>query len=153
MTNETIRTTMTMRETARKNVIDSVTEAATKSHERNYEKLHVLRDGTVSWFESTNKSDDIIDRQADGFAAIPSVGTFGTGGYACNCDYCDEVYSAVDEQNAIDDGREYDKSAKYATQTDAIADAVGNSDLGDIEAEMLRQLDSIEAGYFDDEAK
>jgi hypothetical protein len=121
----------TVRDLAKQNVKDSVTEAASKDHERNYEKLHVRRDGTVSWFESINKSDDLIDRQASDFRAVPSVITVGTGSVICNCDHCQ------------DEG--------YETIADAIYDAVSNSDLSDIEERMLRELDAIEMGYFDDE--
>lgn len=124
---------MTLRETAKQNVIDSVTEAATKQHERNYEKLHVYRDGTVSWFESINRTDDIVDRHADSFQAIPSVCTVGTGGYACNCDHCNDP--------------------NYATLPDAIAGAVGDSDLSDTEKQMLSSLGDIPLGYFNDEAE
>lgn len=126
-----MKNTMTLREKAAEMIQASVKEAATKQHERNYEKLHVLRDGTVSWYESTNKSDDIIDRHADGFAPVPSVITVGTGSYTCNCDHCND--------------------SGYETIGDAIADCVGSSDLSDIEATMLKNLDEIEVGYFDDE--
>lgn len=122
---------MTARETARQNIIDSVREAATKSHERNYEKLHVLRDGTVSWFETTSTSSDIIDREASGFQAVPNVGIFGTGSFECNCDYCN------------------DKS--YSSRSEAIADAI-DEELGEIESQMVYALDKIEVGYFADES-
>lgn len=52
---------------------------------------------------------------------------------------------------AIKQGWEYDKSAKYADADDAIADAVANSDLSDIEADMLAEFDAIPVGYFNDE--
>jgi hypothetical protein len=120
-----------LRLTAHQNIIDSVTEAASKGHERNYEKLHVRRDGSVSWFESINASDDIIDGHADHFCAVPSVVTVGTGSYACNCDYCE------------------DKG--YETRADAIADAVAESDIAFLEESMLKALDGIPAGYFNDE--
>ncbi len=123
---------MTAREIARKNVIDSVTEAATKSHGRNYHKLHVWRYGSVSWFESDNPSSDIIDAGADGFRAVRSVARMGTGGYDCNCDHC--------------------KDAGYANKADAIADAAG-CDLSDIQESMLGEFDAIEVGYFDDESQ
>ena len=129
--------TTTARETARQLVIDSVSEAAHKSHERNYEKLHVHRDGTVSWFESINRSDDLIDSEADGFALIPSVITVGTGGYACNCDYCNDIGKVID--------------GEVLTAEDAIGNAVGDADLSDMEADMLRNFDEIPVGYFGDE--
>lgn len=118
------------RDTARQNVIDSVNEAARKSHGRNYEKLHVLRDGTVSWFESINRTDDIIDPEAGGFQAIQSVGTYGTGSFGCNCDHCQD--------------------AGYASKEEAVDDAVW-CDQSDIETAMLAALDAIPAGYFADE--
>ena len=141
----------TLRDTARELVADSVVEAAALDHQRNYHKIHIRRDGTVSFTESINRSDDLIDDGADHFAAIPSVATVGTGSVVCNCDYCNEVYNETDEQLAKDDGRSYDKDAKYATHADAIADAVANSDLGDMESDMLARFDEIPAGYFDDE--
>jgi hypothetical protein len=66
-------------------------------------------------------------------------------------DYCDAVYSAKDEQYANDMGREYDRDAKYENVSDAIADAVGASDLSDLERTMLDALNEIPVGYFDDE--
>lgn len=72
---------MTLRETAKQNVIDSVTEAATKQHERSYEKLHVNRDGTVSWFESS----------------------VCTRSFGCNCDYCNDCYDDGAIADAVGD--------------------------------------------------
>ena len=145
------QTANTLRTTARDLVIEQVSAAATKDHERNYEKLHIRRDGTISWTESIDKYGDIIDSGADHFAAIPSVITVGTGSCSCNCDYCDEVYNADEEANALADGRKYDRDNKYDSDADAIADAVSNSDLEDMETDMLARFDEIETGYFDDE--
>jgi hypothetical protein len=143
--------TTTLRETARQTVIDSVPERAANEHRRNYRKLHVYRDGDVHWTEHINHSDDIIDSGADHFAAIPSVACVGTGSYVCNCDYCNEVYSEQDEALAAEQGREYDKAAKYQDDEEAISDAVANSDLSDLEADMLAEFDQIPVGYFSDE--
>ena len=134
---------MTKREQARQEISDQVADVAAQEHRRNYRKLHIRRDGTADF--------DLIDDKAEHFAAIPSVACVGTGGYACNCDYCNEVYCAEDEARAAEDGRKYDREAKYETQEDAISDAVGDSDLSDLEARMLAALDEIEVGYFDDE--
>jgi hypothetical protein len=144
-------TETTLRSTARQAVIKSVSEAAAYDHQRNYHKLHIDRDGDVRWTEHINQSDDIIDSGADHFAAIPSVAVAGTGSICCNCDYCDEVYYAEDEQLAKDQGRDYDRDAKYADEGEAIADAVANSDLSGLEADMLAEFDAIPAGYFNDE--
>jgi hypothetical protein len=127
----------TLREKAIEMIQASVTEAATKDHQRNYEKLHVLRNGTVSWFESINKSDDIIDQHADGFAAIPSVVTVGTGGYGCNCDHCNEIGKTID--------------GEVVTAEDAIYNCVSDSDLSGLDSRMVDAVDEIEIGYFDDE--
>lgn len=154
--------TATLRQTAREMVASEMANAATKDHERNYEKLHVRRNGTLTWFESINESDDLIDDRADGFAAIRSVITVGTGSYACNCDYCNDVHDADDEAAAIAEGREYPhyrlpsdtepaSELMYATYEDAIADAVANTDLSDMEARMFAKFDMIPLGYFDDE--
>ena len=143
--------TTNLRSSARQTVIDSVSERATYEHKRNFHKLHVYRDGDVRWTEHINRSDDIIDSGADHFAAIPSVACVGTGSYTCNCDFRNEVYSEKDEAYAIEQGREYDKAAKYADDDEAIADAVANSDLSDLEADMLAEFDAIPAGYFSDE--
>jgi hypothetical protein len=134
---------MTKREQARQEISDQVADVAAQEHRPNYRKLHIRRDGTADF--------DLIDDKAEHFAAIPSVACVGTGGYACNCDYCNEVYCAADEARAAEDGRKYDREAKYETQEDAISDAVGDSDLSDLEARMLAALDEIEVGYFDDE--
>lgn len=139
--------TTTLRDTARELVIKQVSAAARKEHERNYEKLHIYRDGSVSWFECINKTDDLIDSEASHFAAVPSVITVGTGSCGCNCDYCNEVYDAEVEENALAD----DEDAKYESVSDAIDDAVLNSDTEDMEASMLVRFDEIETGYFDDE--
>lgn len=142
----------TLRSAAQAAISEQLTEAARKGHERNYEKLHVYRDGSLSWFESIDKNSDLIDGEADGFAAIPSLITVGTGSYACNCDYCNMVYSATDEANALADGRKYyAREDMYSTTDEAIADAVANSDLDDLERTMLDALDEIPVGYFDDE--
>lgn len=143
--------TTTMRSAARQAVIDAATESATYAHHRNYHKLHVYRDGDVRWTEHIDQSEDIIDRDANHFEAIPSVACIGTGSCDCNCDYCSDVYYAEDEARAIEQGRKYDKSAKYADASEAIADAVANSDLSDLEADMLAAFDAIPAGYFNDD--
>jgi len=140
-----------MRETARQAVIDAVNEAAAWGHRRNYHKLHVWRDGDVRWSEYINRTDDTIDRGADHFAAVPSVACEGTGSVTCNCDWCNEVYSAEDEARALDEDRVYHKDEKYKDQEAAIADAVADSDLSDLEAAMLAEFDRIPAGYFNDE--
>ena len=146
---------MTATTTIRQTIIDSISDRAAeyehKSHELNYEKLHVYRDGELRWTESINASDDIIDSEAEGFAAIPSLATTGAGSCSCNCDYCNEVYSAKAEEYAIEQGRKYVRDEKYATHEDAINDAVANSDLSDIETMMLEALDEIPVGYFRDE--
>ena len=143
---------MTMRDTARRFVIeDEIAERLRLEHERNYHKLHVHRDGTVGWSEYNNESSDTIDDRAEGFAAIPSVAMVGTGSYVCNCDHCNQVFNADDQERAIEDGREYDKDAKYATREEAVVDAVVNSDTAEVEEDMLRAFDAIPTGYFDDE--
>lgn len=148
---ETQKTATTIRATARQAVIDSVPERAALEHARNYHKLHIWRDGAVSWSEHINRSDDIIDSGAKHFAAVPSVACVGTGSYACDCDYCNEIYDADNEARAAERGEEYDKDAKYSTTQEAIDDAVSNSDLSDVEDAMLAEFDEIEVGYFDDE--
>ena len=140
-----------LRSAARQAVIESVAERVGYEHKRNFHRLHVFRDGSVQWSEHRNQSDDIIDSGSDQFAPVPSVACVGTGSCSCNCDYCSEVYSAVDEAYAIEKGQEYDKAAKYADSEEAIADAVANTDTFDLEADMLAQFDAIEIGYFDDE--
>lgn len=126
---------MSLRQMARQYVIDSVTECATKSHEQDYNKLHVWRDGTVSWSESFSKSDDIIDRQASDFRAVESVACVGTGSLVCNCPHCDLV--------GTPNG--------YTTQAEAVRDSIGEYGTGDVEEGMLAEFDAIPAGYFDDE--
>jgi hypothetical protein len=164
-----IQAIATLRSTARDLVIEQVSAAARKSHERNYEKLHVRRDGTVSWFESISKSDDLVDDEAGtrSISAIPSVITVGTGSYGCNCDFCDHVFDKGNEDSRAERARdraaegdeeraeaearrEYERES-YATEAEAIAEAVASSDLEYIEGEMLDGFDSIAIGYFDDE--
>jgi len=121
--------TITLREIAWQAIIDSVYEGAANGHRRNYHKLHIYRDGDVRWTEHIDRSDDIIDRAADHFAAIPSVACVGTGPYACNCDYCNEI----------------------GDKEEAIREAAANSDLSDLEAAMLAEFERVPTGYFDDE--
>ncbi len=123
--------TTTLRTQAEEIVRQSAKEAAEKSHERNYEKLHVRRDGAVDWFESINKSDDLIDDGADQFCAIRSVITVGTGSCACNCDHC------------ADEG--------YENKADAIADAISDGAIEEYEEQMIAAFAEIPVGYFDDE--
>jgi hypothetical protein len=141
----------TLREKARTAVHEEVQKRAELEHSRNYHKLHIRRDGSIHWTESIDRASDIIDDGADHFAAVKSVVCVGTGSCTCNCDYCNDVYSADDEQLAKDEGRTYKADEKYPTEHDAIADAIANSDLTEIEQAMLEQFDEIEQGYFDDE--
>jgi hypothetical protein len=143
----------TVRFTARQAVIDSVSERASYEHQPHFHKLHIYRDGGVHWTVSINQSDDIIDSGAGHFAAIPSVACVGTGSYACNCEFCNDVYSAQDEAYVIEQGRKYDKLAKYGDHTEAIAAAVGESDLQNLEDDMVAKFDQIPAGYFFDECE
>jgi len=143
--------TTTLRSEARLKVIDSVAECADYEHRKTYHKLHVYRDGDVRWTQHLSQSDDIIDSGAARFQAVPSVACVGTGSHCCNCDYCDDVYYPEAEALAIEQGRKYDKDSKYADDDAAIADAVANSDLSDMEADMLEHFDTIPAGYFGDE--
>lgn len=147
----TIDERLTLRENALEMIAASVTEAATKQHQRNFWKLHVWRDGTVSWFEAVDSSQDLIDRHADHFAPVPSVITVGTNSFSCNCDYCNEVYDSTAEQLALEQGRLYDKSAKFVSFDEAIAESVNSSDLSDLESSMLAAVDDIPVGYFEDE--
>jgi hypothetical protein len=143
----------TLRSAAREAISQELTDAARKEHESNYEKLHIYRDGSLSWCEFIDQNSDLIDDEADGFAPIPSLITVGTGSVACNCDYCNMVYSATNEAYALADGRPYAREDMYTTLDEAIADAVANSDLDDLERTMLDALDEIPVGYFDDEAE
>ena len=119
-------TQQTLRQAARAAVVDEVANAIEKSHERNYEKLHVWRDGSVSWREYINRSDDTIDRRAAGFAAVPSVACVGTGSMPCDCDWCA-------------DGGTVDLREMDGAEIDAV------------EQGMLTEFADIPAGYFDDE--
>lgn len=130
-TSEITTAVETLRASAREAVSEFAREAAERSHQRNYHKLHVWRDGSVSWTESLNSTDDIIDRGAKHFAAVKSVISVGTGSYLCNCDFCE------------------DKG--FDSREEAICAAVDESDLSDLEAEMLKKFDAIPIGYFDDE--
>jgi hypothetical protein len=125
------QTTTTSRQTARAAVLAQVSARMRREHLMQYHKLHVRRDGTVNWFECINKSDDIIDGGANHFAAVPSVCCVGTGSCVCNCLHCDDK--------------------DYASQEEAISDAVLDADDSFAEAEMLAALDAIPVGYFDDE--
>ena len=79
---------MTLREQALESAIAEAANAFAKSHDRNYHKLYILRDGSVSWSEFTSRSSDLIDGGADGFAPVPSATTVGSGSVGCDCDMC-----------------------------------------------------------------
>jgi hypothetical protein len=115
-----------LRTIARWAVMEEVENAIIKSHERNYEKLHVWRDGSVSWSEYTNQSDDTIDKQAASFAPVPSVACVGTGSIACDCEWCADG-GKVDLREM--DGAEIDM----------------------IEHRMVVEFAEIPVGYFNDE--
>lgn len=118
--------TTTARDTARAAVIAEVGNRITKEHERNFHRLHVWRDGSISWREYINESDDTIDRHAASFQPVPSVALVGTGSCKCNCDWCA-------------DGGTID-----VTEIDGSA-------LDDTETDMLAHFDEIQIGYFNDE--
>lgn len=120
-----------IRSVARELVIESVTEVQQKAHQRNYHKLHIYPNGMVNFFESINFRDDLIDRRAKVFRAIPSAITAGTGNYNCNCDYCQDE--------------------TYETKSEAIADAIANENSSETLEFMLKRFDEIEVGYFEDE--
>lgn len=52
---------------------------------------------------------------------------------------------------ARENGGENDKSTRYADDEEAIADLVAESDLSNLEADMLAEFDWILLGYFEDE--
>jgi len=79
---------MTLREKCLELAIAEAANAFKKSHDRNYHKLYILRDGSVSWSEFTSRSSDLIDAGADGFAPVPSATTVGSGSIDCDCDNC-----------------------------------------------------------------
>ena len=135
-------TVTTLRSTARTAVAAEAHEAATREHRQNYHRLHVRRDGTLHWFSSHNRSEDIIDDQAVRFAPVQSVIVVGMGDLVCNCRWCANV-----GPECADHRGDY-----YETQDEAIADAVCESGTGDIEDQMLAEFARIPAGYFDDEA-
>jgi hypothetical protein len=144
---------VTLRSTARDLVIEQVSAAAHKQHERNYEKLHINRDGSVNWSESINESDDIIDRYADHFCAVPSVITAGTGSYSCNCPFCDEIgkYLTADGSKVVDADSPEAEGGEEIDADLAISNAVSDNGTSDLEDEMVAAFDAIDIGYFDDE--
>lgn len=100
---------------------DWVNEALIKAHQRNYETLYVDHDGDLWWSE---EADSYTHRRNT--ARLCQV---GTGSVPCNCDWCSGP-DAVESPYDI----EFDSDA-YAYMTD----------------ELVRALDEIDEGYFDDE--
>ncbi len=129
-----------IREAAKDAVTEQAHEAERLSHYGNYNKLHVRRDGTVSWFESLNESDDLIDREAPSFCAIQSIVTVGTGSIDCNCDFCNEI---------AEPGESLDN--KWATKEEAVRACIAEYGYQEREDQMLAALECIEVGYFTDE--
>src|ERR1035437_5996148 len=122
--------TTTLRATARQTVMDSVSACAGKRHEEAYQTLYVYRNGVVDWDWHYDQNEQRIDKWAKTLDTIPAVATVGTGSFRCNCDYCESVYSKEDEEHALECGKEYNKSEKYADYDGAISDCVSNDDLG-----------------------
>lgn len=115
------------RQRAAEAIREKACEAAIRSHERGHWRLYVRRDGDVSWSEHITGDERLIDGQARGFAAVPSVIRVGTGSVHCTCEPC----SAGGEPE----------------------DSVGDDDASALEEQMLEDLARIERGYFDDEGK
>ena len=145
--------TTTLRGQAREAIESELRERLVNEHRMGYHTLHVRRDGTATWYEGHNSSDDLIDPRADefGFAAIKSVCKVGTGSFRCNCDFCNAVYDATEETDALEMGREYKREEKFATREEAIDEAVSAGDGSEALESMLREFEAIEDGYFNDE--
>lgn len=90
---------MTIRETILETSInDQVGEAIQHTHDANYHRLEVLRDGTLRWREDVDQATRTIDEDADRFAPIPTLTIEGNGSIPCNCDWCAE--DAIEEPEA-----------------------------------------------------
>ena len=122
-------TTTTIRQAVANNLENHLANALRKAHELNYETLYVDRDGEIWWSEEASADTHIIDREADEFAAIPSLIQVGTGSIRCNCDWCDGP-NAVQTTDEIDfESEEFD----YFRER------------------IIEALGSISVGYFRDE--
>jgi hypothetical protein len=77
----------------------------------------------------------------------------GRGSCACECDYCSSVYSAEEEKDAIEHGREYHRNEKYTSREEAIDETVADamSQRCRLEKSLLEALGEIPVGYFNDE--
>jgi hypothetical protein len=145
---------MTKREIAALGIEEAVAEAAAKEHARNYWTLHVHRDGGVSWSETFNSTDTLMETVNDRLVPRPAVlRGEGTGSFDCNCEYCNSVYNAEAEELALAEGRTYDRSNKWETREEAITECVNGGDWSDLEAAMLEELNKIPLGYFEDDLK
>lgn len=115
---------MTIRETILETGIDEqLAEAIQHTHDANYYRLEVLRDGTLRWREDIDRATRTIDDEADSFAPVGTLTIEGNGSIPCNCDWCAE---GVDEDPEAD-------------TLQAMSDKMGAA------------LSEIEIGYFDDE--
>lgn len=104
---------------------DHAQDVLRKGHERNYETLYVDPDGDCWWSE---EADSNTWQTRDG-EAIPYLAKVGTGSTPCNCDWC-QGPDAVDSTDEIEfESEEIDCAC----------------------TEMVRHLDEIPVGYFDDE--
>ena len=122
-------TTTTIRQAVANNLENHLANALRKAHELNYETLYVDRDGEIWWSEEASADTHIIDREADEFAAIPSLIQVGTGSIRCNCDWCSGP-NAVESTNEIEfESDEFDAFL----------------------ARMTEALETIAVGYFRDE--
>lgn len=120
----------TIRDQVREAATNMAYEAAERQHYRNYQRLEVFRDGTLAWLEAHDTNTATIDREAKDFRAVPALAKVGTGGCACNCDFC------------ADSG--------FASKADAVAAAAteGASEMEDL---LISAIEEIEVGYFADE--
>lgn len=123
----------TMRETVRDTITDHVSAAASRDHELFYERLEVRRDGELRWVTAPNENERTIDERDESQNAVPvpTLAVVGRGNVACNCEWCSPP-----------EGEPETPSDEIDHETEV---------LDHIESEMVRHLDQVPVGYFDDE--
>ena len=123
----------TMREQVRQAIDWHIRGAASREHDVLYERLEVWRDGSLQWVASANSNERTIDERNESQNAVPvpTLAVVGSGNIACNCEWCSPP-DGVDP-TPVDDIEHDGEALDY------------------IRSEMLRHLDDIELGYFDDE--
>jgi hypothetical protein len=98
--------TTTLRENAFSDAMLQHSASVRKNHESGYERLYVLRDGSVKWVEMSDRTSQLIDKNAPRLQALASVTVVGTGDNGCECQYCIEIGTIPNGYDTLEESLE-----------------------------------------------